>query len=308
MNRPHVYQILFAALKAPGLIRLCTLQRSGKVCLTMKTLAKKILSLILSFAVIAMSSVCVAAENPNESEILNVSISDDTKLLTVETTKDVIELRIDETIDNYVFRQYTNGELVDEVFLNKDYMVNQTTPQSRATSFFGTVRYEADWWQMQYLYTISTDVYRNVTTSSPVVYTPPNNALTMAQLAANIAGGLSIPIGFLNAAIGAIIAGASFITGNLVSWAQSKTPHLVCTKYSYALTFYHYGTAPVYEQGESISRQGTKYVVINTNEQSEYAGETFYEGLVVETKNTQTADNIYHSLYSYSPYDIIGWY
>lgn len=209
----------------------------------------------------------------------------------------------------YVVKQYTNDVLVDEASLAKNYLLQNTTAQlTRASrTYVGKVSYNAGYFAMDYEYDISVSVYRSIEELGPTTYTPQNNSLTIAQFIVDAVNVLNLPIGYFNSIAGLIIGSASLVAGQIISWEKEKIPTLVCTSYSHHYYLYHYGTAPIYETGECIERTGTKYVVVNTNEQAEFAGDLYYEGLVVETKDLESADNIYHSLYTYTPYYIVGW-
>lgn len=144
-----------------------------------------------------------------------------------------------------------------------------------------------------------------MTSGGTTEYTPLNNTLTAANLASTLVAVLGIPIGFVNPILGAIISGASLLAGEIISWQQSKIPHLACTTYNHSARFGHYGNAPIYDQGYGPTLTGKKYVVMDTNEQSEYSGNIFYTGMVIENKDNQTADKIYNALYSYTPYAFV---
>ena len=274
----------------------------------MKTLFRRFVSLLLCLSIVSSFTVSHATDFGDSGEVKSISTSSDGMILTIETTEDIIQVKTTETEDAYILRQYTNGVLVDEVFLEKGYL-SPGIAMMRAGNrvYVGKANYRAGYYQMDYEYDISVSVYRTTTIERSEVYRPINGKLTIAQFVADAASALSIPIGLLNTAVGAIMGAVSFIGGKYISWEESKIPALSCTGYHYDYDLYHYGNAPIYETGECINRTGAKYVVESKNSQADYAGDIYYEGLLIESQHSQAADDLYHELYSFTPYKFVNW-
>lgn len=267
---------------------------------------KKIISLVLCLSLISSFLSCYASAYTGGNR---VTVSSDENMMTIETTDgNVIQIEIEEVEDAYIIRQYTDGEFVDEARLDKNYMLrNNGLRQASTRVYVGRANYKAGFYNLDYEYDIAVSVYRNTTINTSDEYTPKNNVLTVADFIAEVVSVLSIPIGLVNGIVGAFLAGASYIGGKIISWQESKIPELSCTSYSYVYDLYHYGNAPIYNEGECINRSGAKYVVTNNNEESEYIGNTYYEGLIVESQSVKAAEDIYHSLYIYTPFEFVEW-
>lgn len=119
-------------------------------------------------------------------------------------------------------------------------------------------------------------IYRSITNNGTASYTPKNGVLTLAQFANALMSVLSILAGVVNTVAGAAIAGATFVAGKWLSW--QTPPTLSCNKSTYYTTLVRYGDTPVY-----------------------------YEGLVVDAKDSRSAESVYKAMYNYSAWSFIGW-
>ena len=272
----------------------------------MRQTLKQITSLFLCCALLTSVSCFSFATERDLESIINVSINSEQNTLTVKTTEDTYRLIVVEEGSNYIIREYKSGLLVDEI------ISSTASPSTKASPFrvpsgrgyFATAKYTGDLYGLDPLYHMNVKIYRSITNNGTASYTPKNGILTLAQFVNDLMSILSIPAGVVNTVAGAAIAGATFVAGKWLSW--QTPPTLSCNKSTYYTTLVHYGDAPIYYEGEERNFTGTRYVVSDSNHSSSN-GDKYYEGLVVDAKDSRSAESVYKAMYNYSAWSFIGW-
>lgn len=275
----------------------------------MKKCFKRTISLSLCVAMLSslLTAFAVFPSKSTTSNINEVYVDIATNTLMVKTDTDTFEVVMTESNGTVTFSQYNNGEFshsVSQVLTPSQIDANVRMPSGSV--YVGTAKYTGDQQAFEPLYHMDVKVYRKITTVSPVTYKPQNNVLTLADFANKIVSILSIPIGFANPIAGACISGATLLAGGKISWEQNKIPALSCTRKNHTYTLVHYGDAPVYYEGEEITRTGTEYVVID-KDYPERLNDTHLSGLIVYQKDNRAAIDIYNSMYYYSTWSFLEW-
>ncbi|MDY4182177.1 MAG: hypothetical protein SOY13_11260 [Pseudoflavonifractor sp.] len=276
----------------------------------MRKTVQRLLSFSLCLSIIANCSVTLGTTHsevdfePSSSNITFVDTSDPQTL--VVKTDNGNTFKVVTTIENdyIVAREYINGLLSSTATaaFSECYSPSSSSLSTRALKYFGTVNYLGDTWMSNPPHNMSVKVYRDYTTDM-ASYAPPNAMLTLAQLVTNLVSVLAIPIGIANTVAGAVISLGTIGANGLISWA--KAPVMSCIQETHTSSFTIYGNAPIYDPGTVKTGSGMKYTVKDANHPS--INDVYYEGVVVDAKDMRTAESIYHHLFYYTDWDIVGW-
>lgn len=278
---------------------------------------KRAISLFLVLAlVVGVCPATFANEDPSpEGNVLSSSFDEETGTLTIVTTDQTVTVTLEDVGGNTIISQFNDGVLVDqEVCAIPNQSIDAPEQQiidslevlaanASHKYFMGTVYYTGG---MDPTYTMNVKVYDTYTDPIQTEYTPPSGTLTVAKLVNRVSTILGLPAAAASSWVGVVISIIGIISGEYVIWKEGHQPHLTCDKYEHTFDMYHYGTAPIYYNGQLITRRGTHYFVKDTNHESSTAN-NYYEGFFIHGPTAEDALTIYYELYRYPQWEYLRW-
>jgi len=296
----------------------------------MKNMLKKVISLVLVFAMVFTFSVPASAAGFTGSRDTGtlIEIKDDsggvvrvdyeTKangdqvftqyLNNVMTDRNVIKAVTPDIVYKTVYNETAsssalNASKAKETQLNiKDYISVQNNP-SRAFSAYsgsttlGTINYRTLVYEGTLRYGLRVSYTEN--TSGPTTYTIKSFAGKLVDLISIVVGAINLPKALTATFLKRLLVSAGItVAGGFLSNALSTT--VACDK-----TTYNMKLVDTTYSGHTKTVYGYKYYVPDTDS---YTGETYYEGYVPQDWGTQALGVWLHNeMFAYSTFDIVSW-